>query len=161
MKTFGLSRIRGRHRFNPSGILVTYTTSFKSKYTSSKAEHGWPSRWYNLPKALCIRGRTHKVIEYEVHCRITIQQWSGDPQRSWCEYRYSLWGRKNAEASNSRITWLVWCLNRNKSWFPKWRIRIRCSDQGWISWKHLVGQSMTIWLVDNQVMFKMTSEPEG
>ena len=43
------------------GILVTYTISFKSKYTSSKAEHGWPSRGYNLPKALCIRGKAHKL----------------------------------------------------------------------------------------------------
>ena len=43
--------------FNPSGILVTYTKNFKSKNSSSKAEHGWPSRGYNLPKALCIRGR--------------------------------------------------------------------------------------------------------
>ena len=76
-------------------------------------------RGYNLPNALCIRGRTHKVIEYEGHCRITIQQWSGDPQRSWCEYWYWLRGRKNAEASDSRITWLVWCLNRKKLWFSK------------------------------------------
>ena len=28
------------------------------------------SRGYNLPKALCIRGKAHKVIEYEGHCQI-------------------------------------------------------------------------------------------
>ena len=38
--------------------------------TSSKVEQGWESRWYNLPKALCIQGKAHKVIEYEGQCRI-------------------------------------------------------------------------------------------
>ena len=28
------------------------------------------SRGYNLPKALCIRGKAHKVIEYEGRCQI-------------------------------------------------------------------------------------------
>jgi len=32
------------------------------------------NRGYNLPKALCIRGITHKVIEYEGYCQITAQQ---------------------------------------------------------------------------------------
>ena len=77
VKTFGFTRFREGICSTHKGFLVTYTTSFKIKYTSSREEHGWPSRGYNLPKALCIRGRTHKVIEYEGHCRITIQQWIG------------------------------------------------------------------------------------
>ena len=28
------------------------------------------SRGYNLPKALCILGKAHKLIEYEGRCRI-------------------------------------------------------------------------------------------
>ena len=40
------------------GILGTYTTNFGVNNTSSKVEHGSQSRGYNLPKALCIRGRT-------------------------------------------------------------------------------------------------------
>ena len=32
-------------------------------------------RGYKLPKALCIGERTHKVINYEGHCRIIIKQW--------------------------------------------------------------------------------------
>jgi hypothetical protein len=32
------------------------------------------SRGYNLPKALCIRGRTHKIFECEGHCQIIIHQ---------------------------------------------------------------------------------------
>ena len=59
------------------GILRTYTTNFGVINTSSKVEHCWSSRRYNVPKALCIRGRTHKVIENEGHCRIIIQQWIG------------------------------------------------------------------------------------
>ena len=35
------------------------------------------------------------------------------------------------------------------------------SDQGWISWVGLGVQSTVIWLVENQLTFKMTSEPEG
>ena len=100
------------------GILETYTTSFGVDNTSSKLEYGYQSRGYKLPKALYTHGKAHKVIEYEGRCRMKSNNGSGDPQRSWCEYRYSLRGRKNAEASDSRITWLVWCLNRKKLWFP-------------------------------------------
>ena len=35
-----------------------------------KAEHVRQGRGYNLPKALCIREKTHKVIEYEGRCRM-------------------------------------------------------------------------------------------
>ena len=98
------TRIRGRHRFNPSGILVTYSTSFKSKYTSSKAEHGWPSKGYNLPKSIYTRGKAHEVIEYEGRCRMKSNNGSGDPRRSWSEYRYSIRGRKNARASDYRTS---------------------------------------------------------
>ena len=47
--------------------------------SSSKAEHGWESRGYNLPKALCIRGKAHKVIEYEGRCQIKSNKGSGGP----------------------------------------------------------------------------------
>jgi hypothetical protein len=78
VKTFGFSRIRGKHRFNPSGYHKNiYHKHSRVINTSSKVEHGWQNRGYNLPKALCIRGRTHKVIEKEGHCRIIIQQWIG------------------------------------------------------------------------------------
>jgi hypothetical protein len=40
------------------------------------------SRGYNLPQASCIWGRTHKVIEYEGHCRILIQQTIWRPKGS-------------------------------------------------------------------------------
>ena len=50
-------------------ILRTYTTNLAVINTSSKVEHCWSSRGYNVPKALCIRGRCHKVIEYEGHCQ--------------------------------------------------------------------------------------------
>ena len=158
VKTFGFSQIRGRHRFNPSGILVTYTTSFKSKYTSSKAKHGWPSKGYNFTKGNIYRWKGSQG--YWIWCRMKSNNGSDDPQRSWCEYRYSLRGRKNAEASDSRITWLVWCINRKKLWFPNQMIRGRHSDQGWIDWKHLVGQSIKVWINENQLMSKMTSKSE-
>ena len=40
------------------GILRTYTTNFGVINTSSKVEHCWSSRGYNVPKALCIRGKS-------------------------------------------------------------------------------------------------------
>ena len=72
--------------------------------TSSKVEHGWQSRGYNLPKALYTRGKAHKVIEYEGRCRMKSNNGSGDPQRSWCEYLYSIRGRKIAWASDYRTS---------------------------------------------------------
>ena len=65
MKTFGFTRIREGVGSTHQGILGTYTTNFGVNNTSSKVEHGSQSRGYNLPKASCIRGKTHKVIEYE------------------------------------------------------------------------------------------------
>ena len=37
-------------------------------------------RGHNLPKAICIREKTHKVIEYEGHRRIKSSKGSGGPQ---------------------------------------------------------------------------------
>ena len=62
--------------------------------TSSKAEHGWESRGYNLPKALCIRGKAHKIIEYEGRCQIKSNKGSGGPQGIWREHRYSTRGSR-------------------------------------------------------------------
>ena len=44
------------------GILGTNTTNFGVNNRSLKVEHGSQSRGYNLPKALCIRGKAHKLI---------------------------------------------------------------------------------------------------
>ena len=90
MKTFGFSRIRGRHRFNPSGILVTYTASFKSKYTSSKAGHGWPSIGYNLPTpaAAPLAYLTASIFNWDIFYKNAVLQildkkWK--PSFYWCD----------------------------------------------------------------------------
>ena len=63
-----LSRASTRGRY--SRIVGVTPQDSIVNITSSKAEHVRQSRGYNLPKALCIREKTHKVIEYEGRCRI-------------------------------------------------------------------------------------------
>ena len=94
MKTFEFTHIMEGIGSTHRGILETYTTTSGVIYTSSKAEHGLPSRGYNLPKALCIRGKAHKVIEYEGRCQIKSNKGSGGPQGIWREHRYSTRGRR-------------------------------------------------------------------
>ena len=88
---------------------------------------------YNLTKALCIRGKSHKLIEYEGRCRMKSNNGSGDPQWSWGEYRYPIRGRKNANATDYGFIWIIQSLNAKELWFPKQGIRSRRSDQGWIN----------------------------
>ena len=129
--------------------------------TSSKVEHGWQSRGYNLPKALCIREKTHKVIEYEGRRRIKSHKGSGGPQETWCEHRYSTSRRKKARRSDYQNNRLIQSSNAKELWAPNQGIRSKHSDQGWIGWVGLRVQSMAISLVEIQLMFNMTSEPEG
>ena len=77
MNTFGFTRISESIGSTHRGISEHILQTSRVINTSSKVEHGWQNRWYNLPRVLCIRGRTHKAIEYEGHCRIIIQQWIG------------------------------------------------------------------------------------
>ena len=93
------------------GILGTYTTNFGVNNTSSKVEHGSQSRGYNLPKALCIRGKAHKVIVYEGRCRIEPHKGSGGSHGIWCEHHYSTKSRKNARISDYRNNGLIQCSN--------------------------------------------------
>ena len=91
-------------------------------------------RGYNLPKALCIRERTHRVIKYEGRYRITIQQ------RTWWSTKDMMWvsvlNQKRKECKCNRL----WDhLNNSKLkckgiMIPNQRIRSRRSDQGWINW---------------------------
>ena len=62
------------------GILGAYTTISGINNTSSIVEHARKSRGYDLPKALSIRGKAHKLIEYEGRCRIKSNKGSGGPQ---------------------------------------------------------------------------------
>ena len=80
MKTFEFTHIKESIGSTHQGILGTYTTNFGVNNTSSKVEHGSQSRGYNLPKALCIRGKAHKVIDYEGRCQIKSNKGSGGPQ---------------------------------------------------------------------------------
>ena len=50
-----------------------YNTLIEAMVTSSRVEHGGQGRGYNLPKALGIPGKNHKVIEYDGHCWVTIR----------------------------------------------------------------------------------------
>ena len=77
MKSFGFTRIREGVGSTHQGILGTYTKNFRVNNTSSKVEHGSQSRGYNLPKALCIRGKAHKLIEYEGRCRMKSEKGGG------------------------------------------------------------------------------------
>ena len=94
VKTFEFTHIKEGIGSTHRGILESYTKSSEVINSSSKAEHGWESRGYNLPKALCIRGNAHKVIEYEGRCQIKPNKGSGGPQGIRREYRYSTRGRR-------------------------------------------------------------------
>ena len=73
-------KLSGSHGFREGigsthrGILGTYIINFKNNNTSSAVEHAWESGGYNLPKALCIRGKGYKVTEYEGRCRIKSEK---------------------------------------------------------------------------------------
>ena len=115
---------KGRHWFYPSGHLrIIYQNLLEVINSSSKAEHGWESRRYNLPKALCIRERTHKVINYEGHYRIIIQQWI------WRSTTGLMWvsvlnqKKKNARRSEDRNNWLIQSLIAKELWIPCQGIR--------------------------------------
>ena len=116
---------------------------------------------YNLPKALCIRGKAHKVTEYEGCCRIKPNKGPGGPQWIWCEYRYSTRRRKNARRSGYRNNWLTKNSNAKELWFPNRGIRSRGSDQRQVSWIDIDRQSIKVWFVEHQLMSGVTSEPKG
>ena len=61
------------------GILGTYIINFKNNNSSSVVGHACESGGYNLPKALRIRGKAHKLIEYEGRCRIKSNKGSRGP----------------------------------------------------------------------------------
>ena len=46
--------------------------------------------------------KAHKFIEYEGRCQIKSNKGTDGPQRSWCGYRYSIKGRRNASAPDYR-----------------------------------------------------------
>ena len=125
VKTFGFIRfgegIGSTHR----GILGTYTTISGINNTSSIVEYAGESRGYNLPKALCDRGKAHKLIEYEGCCRINSNKGSGGPQGIWCEHRYSTRRRKNARRSDYSSNWLIQSSNVTELRFPNKGIRSR------------------------------------
>ena len=79
-ENFRVHTYYGRHRFSPSGHRGNIYHNFGVNNTSSKVEHGSQSRGYNLPKALCIRGKAHRLIEYEGRCRIKSNKGCGGPQ---------------------------------------------------------------------------------
>ena len=123
VKTFGFT-------WFSEGICSTHRGSWNHKpesleiiNSSSKAEHGWESRGYNLPKTLCIRGKAHKVIQYEGHGRIKSDKGSGGPQGIWCEHRHSTRGRKNVRRSYYRNNRLIQSSNAKELWFPNQGIR--------------------------------------
>ena len=121
--------------------------------TSSKVEHGWQSRGYNLPKALCIREKTHKVIEYE-------------GRRWWSTRDLMCASVLNQQKKESKELGLSKQLTNSKLkckriMISDQGIRSKHSDQGWIGWVGLRVQSMAISLVEIQLMFNMTSELEG
>ena len=104
VKTFEFTHIKEGIGSTHRGFIEHIPWTSGVNNTSSKVEHGWQSRRYHLPKALYSRGKAHKVIEYEGQCRMKCNNGSGDPQRSWCEYQYSIKGRNNARASDYRTS---------------------------------------------------------
>ena len=118
-------------------------------------------RGYKLPKALCIGDRTHKVINYEGHRRIIIQQ------RTWWSTKDLIWvsilNQKRKECKCNRL----WKHLNNSQLKCKGIMISKTKDQKQTFWSRMdqlnipEAQSMTDSLVENQLMFKMTSEPEG
>jgi hypothetical protein len=161
VKTFGFTRIREWHRFNPSGYHKNiYHKHSRVINTSSKVEHGWQNRWYNLPKALCIRGISHKVIEYEGHCRIIIQQWIGwsTTELTWV----SVLNQRKKECRGIRFKKLLKSLMLN----IQRNYDFQTNDQKQTLWsrmdklKDLARQSLKVRMVENQLMSGRTSESE-
>ena len=66
---FGFTQIREAIDSTHRGILGTYTTTSRVNKARKKGMFD-KNGGYSLPKALCIRGKVHKVIEYEGCCRI-------------------------------------------------------------------------------------------
>ena len=67
----------------------------------------------------------------------------------------------DAKASAYRNVWMIRCLGTQELWFQDEGSEGEALIKRWVSWIDLEAQTVAIWLVDNQLMFKMTSEPEG
>ena len=80
MKTFEFTHIKEGIGSTHQGFLEHIPRTSGVINTSLKAEHVRQGRGYNFPNALCIRGRTSKVIEYEGLCRIKANKGSDGAQ---------------------------------------------------------------------------------
>ena len=75
VKTSEFTHIKEGIGSTRQGIVETYTTSFNSKYHQLESRAWLAKQRIQFTKGIMYRSRTHKVINYEGHCRIIIQQW--------------------------------------------------------------------------------------
>ena len=145
MKTLGFKQIREGVGSTHRGILGTFPTNFRSKISIPRVEHGWGRRRYNLPQALCIWGKAHKVIVYEGRCRIEPHKGSGGSHGIWCEHHYSTKSRKNARISDYRNNCLIQSSNEKDIRFPKSRDQKQTLCPRMVKLNRYRAQSMAIW----------------
>ena len=80
MKTFKFTHIKEGIGSTHRGIVGTYNTTFRSNKHRLESRAWLKKQRIQLPKALYIRGKAHKDIEYERHCQIKSNKGTDGPQ---------------------------------------------------------------------------------
>ena len=127
---------------------------------SSKAEYRSQSRWYNLPKVLCIREKLTRLwmwrtlsdnnptMDLAIHDRVEVSIGNQSDEEG------------DAKASAYRNLWIIWCLSTKELWFQDEGSEAEALIKRWVSWIDLEVHLIKSWLGKNQLIFETMLEPE-